>query len=70
MSCIHKELFSLCPEAKPEAECIEIQKFMEKCPNRKQLPFRQNNQKMASNDRLGDAMKEAIRNPKEIGSIE
>lgn len=70
MSCMHKELFSLCPEAKPEPECIEIQKFLERCPNRKQPPFRQNNQKTASKDRLGEAMKEAIRDPKEIGSIE
>lgn len=70
MSCIYRELFNICPEAKNDPECIEIQKFMERCPNRRHPPLRPNGQKTASKDRLGEAMKQAIRDPKEIGSIE
>lgn len=63
MSCLYKELFKLCPESKPDAECKEIKETMEKCPRLKP-PLRQSLKQRVGNlkrDRLGEAMSEIIR---------
>ena len=73
MSCIHLELFGLCPESKPDTECKEIKEFMEKCPKRKP-PLRDNKQTAAANvtsDRLGEAMKDVVtKDVKEASIVE
>lgn len=60
-SCIYQELMKVCPESKPDKECVEVKDFMEKCPNLKP-PLKQTKLSSASltEDNLGLAMTEVI----------
>lgn len=59
LSCLHQELFKACPEVKKDAECKEVQEFMEKCPMKQPL-LKQNKQNFTrpmKKDNLAEAMK-------------
>lgn len=62
ISCIHQELFKVCPETKSDADCKEVKEFMEKCP-KQQPPLKQAKLRSTrmSKDNLGDAMKDTIK---------
>lgn len=62
LSCIHRDLFKVCPEVKKDAECKEIKEFMEKCPS-KTPPLKQNQQNhtRVAKDNLADAIKNIIK---------
>lgn len=70
LGCIYQEIFKACPESKPDSECKEIKDFMEECPMA-QPPAYQKKPRSAkiTKDNLGDAMREVIRDPKQIGQV-
>lgn len=62
LSCIHRELFKVCPRLQPGKECRQIKKFMKKCPDQGLPPMRDSKFRNGEvpKDILGEAMRQII----------